>query len=212
MDIFEIAQQGIKIQEDEEKVKIAEEAATAKSKTYKIDVKEAIAAASSKDYDWFNRLGENQKSFQPFMINMWMSQIWAQNTNRAFTGNDEFYASIVRDVNLKLNTDIFNVSKEMFWLLACTVQQYINFEYDATTGKRKRLIDQLEFKYKWVKSTKKTAAEKYNKKVIDYMATELYSSSEKIMDMIDNKLITSEDMKEIEKDLATLEDQSKKKK
>jgi len=83
----------------------------------------------------------------------------------------------------------------MFWLLACTIQ-----EYDAPFV--------VDFK----KSKKKTAATKYNKKVIDYIAAELFSSTEKIMDMIDTGLITKEDMKAIEKDLNTLEDQSKKKK
>lgn len=196
MDIFEIAQQGMKIQEDEKKEKQQEEDAVKKAKSFKIDIFEAINAAANKDYDWFNRLGENQKSFQPFMLNMWLSMVWnKKSTGKKFTNNDKVYAEILKDINYTLNRQLFQVPKEMYWLLACTVN-----EYDAPF-----IVD---FK----KSLKKTASEKYNKKVIDYMAAELYSSTEKIIDMIDNGLITVDEMKEIEKDLDTLEDQSKKKK
>ena len=196
MDIFEIAEQGMKIQEKEKKELVLEEEAALKAKKYKVDIFEAINAAASKDYSWFDRLGENQKSFQPFMLNMWMSMIWdKKSTQKKFSNNDRVYSEILKNVNYTLNKQIFQVPKEMFWLLACTIQ-----EYDAPF-----LVD-----YK--KSTTKTASTKYNKKVIDYMSQELFSSAEKIMDMIDNGLITPQDMKEIEKDLDTLEDQSKKKK
>lgn len=200
MDIFEIAQQGMRIQEEERKELELEEDS---KKPFKLDIKEAVEAASCKDYDWFNRLGENQKSFQPFMLNMWMGMIWTKNTSRAFKGNDECYAAILRNINSRLNTNVFNSPKELFWLLACTIQEYITFDEDK---KGNRYISKkLNYDFSWVKSEKKTAGEKYNKAVIAYMAQELYSSTEKIMDMIDNGLISTEDMLAIEEDLATLE-------
>jgi hypothetical protein len=204
MDIFEIAQQGMKIQEEELRELAQEEE---EKKPYKLDIKEALEAASRKDYDWFNRLGENQKSFQPFMLNMWMGMIWTKNTTRAFKGNDNFYASIIRNVNSKLNTHVFYSPKELFWLLSCTIQEYINYELDKKGNKR--ISSLLDYDIVWIKSEKKNAGEKYNKKVINYMASELYSSTEKIMDMIDNGLITPEDMTAIEADLETIEEKKK---
>lgn len=196
MDIFEIAQQGMAIQEQEKKELEAEQAAEAKAKAYKLDIFEAINAASSKDYDWFNRLGENQKAFAPFMLNMWLGMMWNKGSDqRAFNNNDRVYVELLKNVNYTLNRQIFQVPKEMFWLLACTVQ-----EYDAPFV--------VDFK----KSAKKNAESKIPKKVIDYMAQELYSSTEKIYDMIDTGLISEEDMKAIAEDLETLEDQKKKKK
>lgn len=212
MDIFEIAQQGMQIQEDEIKEQeAAEKEALDKKKQHKFNVKEAIEAVSNKDYNWFHELGlDGQKNFQPFMLNLWLGMIWTENRGRAFSGNDEFYASIVRKVNSELNANIFLSSKEMLWLLACTTQDYINFDYDKKGNKI--ITGKLPFTYDWVKSLVKNADEKYNKKVINYIASELYSSNDKIIDMIDNNLITAEDMKAIEQDLATLEDQRKKKK
>lgn len=200
MDIFEIAQQGMKIQEEEAKELALEEEA---KKPYKLDIKEAIDAVSRQDYDWFNRLGENQKSFQPFMLNMWLGMVWTKNNSRAFKGNDEYYATILRRVNSKLNTSVFHAPKELFWLIACTVQEFIQFETDKKGNKR--IVKKLDFDVNWVKKSERLTAEKYSQKVISYMAQELYSSKEKIMDMIDNGLITEDDMKAIEADLSTLE-------
>lgn len=205
MDIFEIAQQGIKIQEEEAKELALEEEA---KKPFKLSMPEAVEAASCKDYDWFNRLGENQKSFQPFMLNMWMGMIWTKNSNRAFKGNDEYYAAILRRVNSKLNTNVFYAPKELFWLLACSVQEYINFEVDKKGNKR--ISSKLDYDMNWVKKSERMTAEKYDKKVIKYIADELYSSTDKIMDMIDNGLITSDDMDAILADLETLEPNKKK--
>ena len=196
MDIFDLASEGIKMQSDEIKEKEAEQAQLKAQKSYKIDIKEALLAASNKDYDWFNRLGENQKQFQPFMLNMWMAMIWDRSSKqKKLSHNDLIYTEILKEVNFTLNKQLFNVSKEMYWLLACTVQ-----DFDAPFV--------VDFK----KSIKKTAGEKYNPKVIKYMAQDLYTSTDKILDMVDNGLITSADMKSIEKDLDTLEDQSKKRK
>ena len=196
MDIFDIAQQGIDIEKAQIEEEKKEEASAAKAKAYKVDIFEAINAVASKDYDWYNRLGEKQKSFQPFMLNMWLSMVWNKDSKqKKFTTNDKIYAELLKKINHTLNKQLFTVPKEMYWLLACTIQ-----EYDAP------------FITDYKKSVKKTASSKYNINVINYMAKELYSSNEKIMDMIDNGLITTDDMTEIEKDLDTLEDQTKKKK
>lgn len=184
------------IQDQEAKEKALEEEQEKKAKSFKVDIFEALRAAESKDYDWFNRLGENQKAFQPFILNLWMSMIWdKKSTKKSFSHNDMVYAEILKNINYTLNRQLFQVPKEMFWLLACTIQ-----EYDAPFV--------VDFK----KSTKKTTSAKYDKKVIDYISQQLFSSTEKVTEMIDVGLITKEDMKEISKDLATLEDQSKKKK
>lgn len=194
MDIFDLAKQGMDIQEQELKDKALEEEVEQKSKTYKVDIFEALKAAELKDYDWFNRLGENQKSFQPFILNMWMSMIWNKNSKqKKFSNNDKIYAEIIKSINYTLNRQLFQVSKEMFWLLACTIQ-----EFDAPF-----IVD---FK----KSLKKTAIIKYKPELLKYLSQELFSSTEKITDMIDCGLITEDDMKEIEKDLQTLEKQTKK--
>jgi len=196
MDIFEMAQQSLEIQEKEKEEKALEAEQEKKAKSYKVDIFEALKAVESKDYDWFNRLGENQKSFQPFILNMWMSMIWNKNSKqKKFTHNDLIYAEMIKNINYTLNRQLFQVPKEMFWLLACTIQ-----EYDAPFV--------VDFK----KSMKKTSESKYNKKVIDYMSQELFSSNEKILDMIDCGLITKEDMKAIEKDLDTIDNPSGKKK
>jgi len=196
VDIFDIAQQGIDIEKAQIEEEKKEEASAAKAKAYKVDIFEAINAVASKDYDWYNRLGEKQKSFQPFMLNMWLSMVWNKDSKqKKFTTNDKIYAELLKKINHTLNKQLFTVPKEMYWLLACTIQ-----EYDAP------------FITDYKKSVKKTASSKYNINVINYMAKELYSSNEKIMDMIDNGLITTDDMTEIEKDLDTLEDQTKKKK
>jgi hypothetical protein len=195
MDIFEIAQKGMEIQEVERVEKLKEAAEIEKTKAYKLEIFDVIRAAENKDYDWFNRLGENQKHFQPFMLNLWLGMLWnVKNTQKKFNNNDMIYAELIKSINHNLNRHVYNTPKELFWLLACIIQ-----EYDAP------------FDVDYKKSLKKISGEKYNKKVIDYMSKELLSSKEKILDMIDMGLITNEDMIEIEKDLETLEDQRKKK-
>lgn len=197
MDIFEIAQQGMKLQEEEKRraeAELVEE--EEKEKAYKLDIKEALKACVEKDYDWFNRLGDHQKHFQPYILNMWLSQVWTKNTSKAITINDEKYFEIVKNINKNVNVNLYSVPKEMLWLLACTVNEY----------------DISEFNYDWVKSEKKGSSSKVDNKVIAYMANELFSSKAKILNMIDNGLITDEDIKSIAADLETLEDPKKKKK
>lgn len=196
MDIFEIAQQGMKLQEEEKQREIEEENAEKEEKAYKLDIQEALAACARKDYDWFNRLGEHQKHFQPFILNMWLAQVNSPNTSRKLDTTDEVYADIVRNINDKVNSHLFSVPKEMLWLLACTVNDY-NIDH---------------FNMDWVRGGKKGSAKKVDAKVLDYMAKELWTSKDKIGDMIDNGLITDEDIKSIQKDLDTLEDPKKKKK
>lgn len=192
MDIFELAQQGMQIQEEEIARLEAEELA-AKTKNHKLNIFEIIEAAQNKDYDWFNRLGEDQKNFQPYILNMWLARLWPKNSpQKKFTNNDWVMADLVKSVNRNLNTNVF-CPKGMFWLLACTIQ-----EHDAP------------FTVDYKKSTRAEVIEKYNPKVIDYMAKELLSSKEKIGDMIISGLITDAMMQEIEKDLETIEEKKKK--
>src|SRR5574344_208439 len=157
MDIFEIAQQGMKIQAQEQKELQLEQEAEAKGKSFKLDIHEILRALAEKDYDWFNRLGENQKAFSPYMTNLWLSMLWNKDSyQKAFS-------------NAPFTTDY------------------------------KKLI-------------KKETTDKIPKKVIDYISQELYSSSDKIYDMIHNGLITEESLKAIALDLDTLEEQKRKKK
>jgi hypothetical protein len=200
MDIFEIAKVGMKIQEEELKALSLEE----EKKPNRLDIKAAIEAASCKDYDWYNRLGEDQKLFQPFMLNLWMGMIWTANGNRSFTGRDDCYAVTLRRVNSMMNTNVF-CPKDLFWLIACTVQSEDFIKYQTDKKGNKRITDRLEYNLQWVKKSDRLAAEKYDFKVIKYIAQELYSSTDKIMDMIDNGLITAEEMKDISDDLETLE-------
>ena len=196
MDIFALAQQGMDIQAQEKKELEAEQAAEAKTKSFKLDIFEMLKAAASKDYDWYKRLGENSKAFSPHMLNLWMGMVWnSNNTKKAFNNNDLIYADIVKKTNFTLNRDVYAVPKEMFWLLACTVQEY-NAPFSAD--------------YK--KLMKRDLADKIPAKVINYMSQELYSSKDKIMDMIDNGLITEEEIKAIISDFETLEEQKIKRK
>ena len=196
MDIFEIAQQGMKLQEEEKQREVEEEAAAAKEKAYKLDIQDALQACARKDYDWFNRLGDHQKHFQPFMLNMWLAQVNSPNTSRGLDTTDLVYSDIVQKINTTVNANLFSVPKEMLWLLACTVNEY----------------EIPSFHMDWVRGGKKGAATKVDPRVLDYMAKELWTSKDKIGDMIDNGLISIEDIKDIQKDLDTLEDPKKKKK
>ena len=195
MDIFEIAQQGMKIQADEIKQEAAEAAAIEKEKSFKLDIVAAMRACANKDYDWFNRLGDHQKHFSPYILNMWLSQIFSKDTNRKISQNDLAYFATILNINYSLNRQLFTVPKEMFWLLACSVNE---------SG-----ID--EFNTAWVRGGKKGTSSKINPKVLDYMSQELWTSKDKLADMIDNGLITEDDIKEIQADLDTLEDPKKKK-
>lgn len=197
MDIFEIAQQGMKLQEEEKQREAEEKAAEEKEKSYKLDIQEALAACARKDYDWYNRLGDHQKHFQPFILNMWLAQVNSPDTSRAISGKDQGYAEIVKNINNRVNANLFSVPKEMMWLLACTVNNF-----NLPEG----------FNMDWVRGGKKGAASKVDAKVLDYMCQQLWTSKDKVMDMIDNELISLEDIKEIQKDLDTLEDPKKKKK
>lgn len=198
MDIFAIAQEGMKIQEQEIKDQQALEAEEAKAKSFKLDIFETMKQAANKNYSWLNSLGENQKHFQPYMLNLWMGMVWYKGKGseaKAFCNNDKFYASMVKNINYTLNRDVYNVPKEMFWLLACTIQ-----EADAP------------FTADYKKAAKRELSEKIPPKVIQYMSQELYSSKDKIMDMIDNGLITSADIASIVADFETIEETKKKKK
>jgi len=197
MDIFALAQEGMKHQEEEKKQIEAEEQAQAQAKAFKLDIQEALQACAKKDYDWYNRLGENQKHFQPFILNMWLAQVNSPDTSKRISLNDQVYAEIVKNINNVVNKHLFTVPKEMLWLLACTVN-----EYDLPNG----------FNTDWVRGGKKGSKSKVDAKVLAYMAKELWTSKDKIIDMIDNGLIDVADIKEIQKDLDTLEDPKKKKK
>ena len=123
MDIFEIAQQGMKIQAQEQKELQLEQEAEAKGKSFKLDIHEILRALAEKDYDWFNRLGENQKAFSPYMTNLWLSMLWNKDSyQKAFSNNDKVYVEMIKSINERLNTGIFSMSKEMYWLLANTIQ------------------------------------------------------------------------------------------
>ena len=211
MDIFEIAQQGVELEQKEiEEKKAAEEEAAQKKKTYKFDIMGTIAAAAAKDYSFYHNLSDDdKKNFQPHVLNLWMGRIWPRKSSRAFTGNDPFYATVVQRTNTILNPNCYT-EKGLVWLLACTIQEQINYKYDKN-GK-KQVVNFLPFEVDYIKAQKREAETKYDPKVIKYMADQLFSSTEKIYDLIESGLITAEAMKEIQKDLDTLEDQSKKKK
>jgi len=195
MDIFALANEGMKIQEQEKKEKLAEEQATEKEKKHKIDIFYALKKIAQKDYGWLGRddnmytSEEKIKGFQPFIANMFLSKVVSPNTSRKITSEDEGYAEILKRVNSELNTNIFWVSKEMSWLLACTIN----------------IFNLDEFNMDRISAVKKGASSKIDKRVIKYMANELWSSEEKVMEMIDAGLISNEDMKAIGKDLDTLE-------
>jgi hypothetical protein len=128
------------------------------------------------------------------MLNMWLSFIKSPNDSRQITALDLGYFHLIQKVNDTLNKDIFYIPKETAWLLACTINEY-----------------DVGLPVKFIKKPKRAAEEKYDKRVIAYMANELWSSEDKIYDMIESGLITSEEMKAIGKDLDTLEDPKKKK-
>jgi len=216
MDIFEIAQEGIKIQEEDKQRELEEAEAEKNKSKHKLDIHALIKIVAKKDYGWLLRddkqrgdpgynkefdygvyytAEEKEKGFSPFMLNMWLGFIQSPNTSRQITALDQGYFYILRRVNSELNANVFSASKGMNWLLACSINPF-----DTT------------FDPKFVKKAKREAETKYDKRVITYMAKELWSSEDKIYDMIESGLISDEEMKAIGKDLDTLEDPTKKKK
>jgi hypothetical protein len=190
-----MAKLGMDIQEEEIREKLLEEQEIQKKKNHKFDVFEAVDAASKKDYGWFAQLGENETKFSPHMLNLFLGFVWnKRNPQRRFNTDDKVYADIVQTVNNTSNAHVYCSSKAMYWLLACTIQEY-----------------NAPFTVDYKHSTKKFASEKYNPKVIDYMSQQLLTSKNKIYEMIDVYLITDKDMTEIEKDLETIENPKKKK-
>lgn len=205
MDIFEIAEQGMKIQADEiNERKAEEEEAALKKKTYKFDIRHAIDAAAEKNYAWYSKLSEDdKKNFSPHMLNLWMKQIWPKHSGKAFRGNEAFYATVIQKINSTLNRNCYQ-DKRLVWLLVCTIQE--QFDYKKSKTGKKVITNFLPFTVDdWVKADKRESEKKYDRKLIGYMANELYSSTDKIYDLIEQGLITSSEMKVIEADLATLE-------
>jgi len=210
MDIFEIAQQGMQIQEDEIAAKkAAEEEAATKKKTFKFNVVAARDAAAKKDYSYYRKLSDDdKKTFSSHVLNMWMAQVWSGNTGgRALTTKDAQYARILIKTNEILNRNCYQ-DKALVWLLACTIQEFIVCK--KTKSGQTVVTDYLPFSsYTWLKAPKREAEEKYSEKLIKYMADELYSSPDKIYDLIESGLITEEAMEAISADLDTLEKPSK---
>jgi len=204
MDIFAIAQQGMEIQEQEIKEKAqAEQDEKDAKKAYKLDLFNVVLPRiAQKDYGWLGRDSdgnsseEKRKGFEPFIANMFLSKALSTSKGRAITSDDEGYAEILKRVNTELNANVFWVSKEMAWLMACTVNPF-NIPKINTDN---------------IKAAPKGISAKYDTRVIKYMAQELWSSEKKIMEMIDMGLIDDAEMKAIGKDLDTLEDPKKKKK
>jgi len=217
MDIFAIANEAVKIEAEEIKAIAVEEAEEKASKSFKLDIKVAIQAAAKKDYGWYGRndlqngdegydynydygayytAEEKEKGFQPFILNLWLSKIVSPNKSKAITAVDEGYAILTQRTNNLLNTNVFTVSKAMNWLLACSISPY----------------DLETFNTDFIKAASKGKSAKMDARVIKYVSSELWCSTDKIVDMIDNGLITEAEMKLIGKDLDTLEDQTKKKK
>lgn len=217
MDIFAIAQEAVKIEADEIKAIAKEEASEKASKSFKLDIKVAIQAAAKKDYGWYGRndlqngddgydynydygayytIEEKEKGFQPFILNLWLSKIVSPNKAKAITTVDEGYAILTQRTNNLLNANVFTVSKEMNWLLACSISPY-----DLDT-----------FNTDFIKAASKGKSSKIDARVIKYISAELWCSTDKVIDMIDNGLITEAEMKSIGLDLDTLESPVKKKK
>lgn len=203
MDIFAIAQEGMKIQEEEIKEKEQEEVAEKEEKKkYKLDLfREVLPKIAEKDYSWLGRddethtSEEKRKGFEPFVVNMFMAKMWnTKNPGKAINNTDLGYFQLLTNSNEFLNKNIFWCSKEMSWLLACTVNPF-----DAYF-----VTDRINFAPKGI-------SDKFDKRVIKYMARELWSSDEKIEEMINAGLISEEDMNAIAADLDTLEENGGKK-
>jgi len=201
MDIFAIAEQGMKIQDEEIKAveKAVQDEKDAK-KAYKLDLFNVVLPKiAQKDYGWLGRESdgstsdEKRKGFEPFIANMFLGKAVSPDKGRAITLLDIGYAEILKRVNSELNANIFSASKEMAWLLACSINPYD--------------IDRINIDN--IKAAKRKSEEKYDKRVIKYLAKELWSSQDKIYDMIEAGLISADDMKSIEEDLDTLEARNK---
>lgn len=217
MDIFAIANEAVKIEAKEIKELEREEASEKAAKSFKLDIKVAIQAAAKKDYGWYGRhdlergddgynslydygvyytAEEKEKGFQPFILNLWLSKIVSPNKSKAITSVDEGYAILTQRTNNLLNANVFNVSKAMNWLLACSISPY----------------DLETFNTDYIKAASKGKSSKVDIRVIKYISGELWCSTEKVIDMIDNGLITDAEMKLIGKNLDTIEIPTKKKK
>ena len=215
MDIFAIANEAVKIEAQEIKELEKEEAQEKATKSFKLDIKVALQAAAKKDYGWYGRddlqkdddgydynldygayytAEEKAKGFQPFILNLWLSKIVSPNKSKGITAVDEGYAVLTQRTNNLLNANVFTVPKEMSWLLACSISPY----------------DLDNFNTDFIKAAAKGKSAKMDQRVITYISNEMMCSKDKIMEMIDNNLITDAEMKLIGKDLDTLEGSKKK--
>jgi hypothetical protein len=195
MNLFEIVNDNFKNQEEE----LSEQEQEKTKKAPKLNIYEVLERIAQKDYGWIGRNDNNYnvedkiKGIQPFIVILFLSKIWnSKNRTSRLTDLDIGYFYLLEEFNNKLNTNVFTTSKEMFWLLACSINPFELQKFDALPIK-----------------SKKNTSTKYNEKVIEILSKELLTSKQKIKDLIDNNLIDVDLMKKIEKDLKTLEGNKK---
>lgn len=195
MDIFAIAAEGMRLQEEELKQQQLEEQEEEQKKQFKLDIKEVIRQITRKNYRWYKELGENQKHFQPYILNLWLSKVFSYNKSNQLNYQDMEAFDVLLNTNTKLNTTVFSANRDLLWLISCTIADEA-IEHDLSVVFTKGIKDETAFKTR--------------SDVIKYIADMLWTSKTKVEDMIHRGLITQEDHDKIAADLDTITEKKKK--
>ncbi len=187
-------------------------AAGEKLENQDFDLFKAIDAIDRKDYGYFDRLtSEQQRKFVPFMLVHWIS---------AVKGNGNVQTYYLQSTDHHANTYLFNenISKhpKLVWLMLCAASPGIGKQYHQwiphIRDRVKKLRDKptnkeiKEYFKKIYPKVSESDIDEITKSYIDAHIKKMYIADkfpELKFDEIEllSELITSEDIKEYEKDL-----------
>jgi len=180
MDIMEFIAESLENQKQEKDIEENE----LKREKKKLDIWDVLKAIAKKDIEYYNNLSDDErKLLQPYIVNLWLSMIYRKNKSKKINELDIVYHELLRNVNSRINKNLFEFSsKDMFWLVATTINEFSDF------------IDVFEVDY--IKG-KKSNKEKYDKELIEYLSNELLTSSDKIVEMIEDDYIGNDIIDEV---------------
>jgi len=181
MDINEFINESLENQKKEKTLEIEEEKNNEKKK---LDIWDVLDAIAKKDIEYYNNLSDDEKKLlQPYVANLWLSMIYSNNKSKKITEIDIVYHELLRNINDRINMNLFEFpSKDLFWLVATTVNEFSEF------------INKFNVNY--IKG-KKSNKDKFDKEVLEYLSNEMMTSTDKIVDMIQDGYISDEFLDEV---------------
>jgi hypothetical protein len=181
MDITEFINESLQKQKEE----LVENEKEEKVEKKKLDIWKVLEAIAKKDIEFYNNLSEDEKKLlQPYVVNLWLSMIYSKNDSKKLDDIDIVYHELLLNVNNRINANLFDFpSKELFWLVATTINEFYEFI--------------PKFNVNYIKG-KKSNKEKYNKEVLEFLSDELMTSTNKIVEMIESGYISNDLLKEVE--------------